>query len=81
MVTKKLTVNGDVLRSKKAGDFVELTSKFSSSVYLEQENKRINAKSIIGVLSMNLNDGDEIFVLTSGEDEDRAMITVEEYIG
>lgn len=81
MVTKKLTVNGDVLRSKKAGDFVELTSKFSSSVYLEQENKRINAKSIIGVLSMNLNDGDEIFVLTSGEDEDRAMTTVEEYIG
>lgn len=81
MVTKKLTVNGDVLRSKKAGDFVELTSKFSSSVYLEQENKRVNAKSIIGVLSMNLNDGDEIFVLTSGDDENRAMTTVEEYIG
>lgn len=80
MVTKQMTVSGDVLRSKKAGEFVELTSKFLSSIYLEQENKRINAKSIIGVMSMNLCDGDIISVLADGKDESHAIRAVEDYI-
>lgn len=80
MVKKQLKVRGDVLRSKKAGDFVEMASDFSSSIYLEVENRRINAKSIIGVLSMNLQDGDNVSVLVNGEDEKDAIETLEQYI-
>lgn len=80
MVTKKLKVRGDVLRSKKAGNFVEVTSAFNSSIYLEVENRRVNAKSIIGVLSMDLGDGDTVSVLVNGDDEQQAMGAVEEYI-
>lgn len=81
MVTKQLKVKDDGLRSKKAGDFVEMTSAFSSSIYLEVDNKRINAKSIIGVLSLDLNDGDTVNVLVDGSDEQQAMTDIEEYIG
>ena len=81
MVVKQVTVCGDVLRDKRAGDFVEMVSRFNSSVYLEVENKRVNAKSIIGVLSMNLSDGDDVSVLAGGEDENDAIAAVIEYIG
>ncbi|MBQ9625181.1 MAG: HPr family phosphocarrier protein [Clostridia bacterium] len=80
MVEKQLKVGGDVLRSKKAGDFVEIASEFNSSIYLEVENRRVNAKSIIGVLSMNLTDGDNVNVLVSGADEEKAISAIEEYI-
>ncbi len=80
MVTKQLSVRGNLLRSAKAGNFVDVVSGFNSSIYFEQENKRINAKSIIGVLSMNLNDGDEIRVLADGSDEEQAIEAVNSYI-
>lgn len=80
MVRKQLTVKGDVLRSQKARDFVDITSGFKSSVYLEVGNKRVNAKSIIGVLSMNLSDGDSVLLLVDGDDEETAIMAVEEYM-
>ena len=80
MMTKQVQVGGDVMRSKKAADFVDLASRFNSSIYLEVGNRRINAKSIIGVLSMNLCDGDSVNVLINGDDEELAMQQVAEYI-
>ena len=79
MLTKKFIIKNDCMGFESINIFVELTSKFDSSIYIETENKKISAKSIIGILSMKLQDGDEITVLVSGEDEDKALKKLEEY--
>ena len=79
MLTKKFIIKNDCMGFESINTFVELTSKFDSSIYIETENKKISAKSIIGILSMKLQDGDEITVLVSGEDEDKALKKLEEY--
>lgn len=79
MLTKKIIVKNNCMGFESINAFVELTSKFDSSIYIETENKKISAKSIIGILSMKLQDGDEITVLVSGEDEEMALKKLEEY--
>lgn len=80
MIHHSVTLGSDVLRSRRAGDFVDMVSGYSSSVYLEVDNRRINAKSIIGVLSLNLEAGDKVELLCNGEDEERAGQEIMNYM-
>ena len=52
---------------------VQAASKYSSKIYLQSGTKHINAKSIMGLMSLILNEGDEITITTEGPDEDAAM--------
>ena len=47
-------------------------SQYASKVYIEVDDKKINAKSIMGMMSLNLTEGEEVTVLTEGEDEEKA---------
>ena len=51
---------------------VQEASQYSSSVYTEVDQKQVNAKSIMGMMSLNLIGGEEITVVTEGEDEEKA---------
>lgn len=51
---------------------VQEASQYASSVYIKVDNKKINAKSIMGMMSLNLVEGEELTVLTEGEDEMKA---------
>lgn len=73
MIGQNITIYNDALRGKKASDFVNMTSKFACSIYLEMGNKRINGKSIIGVLALNIDKNDNIRILADGADEDDAI--------
>ena len=57
---------------------VQEASQYSSSVYIEVDQKQVNAKSIMGMMSLNLIGGEEITVVTEGEDEEKAaeMVTL-----
>lgn len=59
---------------------VQEANQYSSSVYIEVENKRINAKSIMGMMSLRLLDGDEITVVADGSDETEAIDGVENFL-
>ena len=52
--------------------FIQIASQYDSSVYVEVKNKKVNAKSIMGMMSLSLAGGDEITVVTDGEDEKKA---------
>jgi catabolite repression HPr-like protein len=52
---------------------VQIASKFESKIYLETETKRVNAKSIMGMMSLNLANGDLLTVSAEGGDEESAM--------
>lgn len=60
---------------------VQKASQFESNVYIEiLDQKKINAKSIMGMMSLNISDGEAVTVVTDGEDEQEAASAIEEYL-
>ena len=60
---------------------VQLASRYESTVFLIDGNKRINAKSIMGMMSLGLGAGEKVTVVTDGVDEAEAMDNIELYLG
>lgn len=74
MVHKVLEINNEEgLRSKSAALFVQVASKYNSQIIIEKGNKKINAKSIMGVLSIGVMPGESIHIVATGEDEKQAL--------
>ena len=59
---------------------VQVASQFDSSIYIEAENKKVNAKSIMGMMSLGLLEGEEVTVVADGADETEAMEKIEKYL-
>lgn len=73
MIKKELTImNKTGLHARPASMFVQKASKFKSSIMIEKEDKKINAKSIISVLSGGISQGTKITLVIDGEDEQEA---------
>ncbi len=81
MISKNITINIPSQRdARPAALLVQVACQFDSTVYLETEDKRINAKSIMGMMSLCILPGKELTVITNGSDEEEAMNRVEEYL-
>ena len=81
MVTKKITIkipNG--LEARPAALLVQAASQYDSSIYIECEEKKINAKSIMGMMSLGLAAGEEVVVSADGVDEEEAIKHIEAYL-
>jgi catabolite repression HPr-like protein len=59
---------------------VQVASQHESSVYIEAEGKKVNAKSIMGMMSLALGSGESVTVIADGSDEQEAMTSIEEYL-
>ncbi len=75
----KIRLNGG-LEARPIAMLVQVASQYESSVYLETEGKKVNAKSIMGMMSLTLDNGESVMVKTNGEDEQEAMKGIEEYL-
>ena len=74
MCDKIVTVQNQVgLHARPATFFVQKANEFKSSIWVEKEERRVNAKSLLGVLSLGIMGGTEISILASGSDEDEAV--------
>jgi phosphocarrier protein HPr len=81
MIRKEITVtNKTGLHARPASMFVQKASKFKSSIMIEKEDKTINAKSIISVLSGGIAQGTKITLVIDGEDEQEAEKALVELI-
>lgn len=81
MVTKDMIIeikNG--LAARPVALFVQVASQFDSSIYVEYENKKVNAKSIMGMMALGLNTGEKVKVSAEGNDEEAAISKIEEYL-
>ncbi len=81
MVKKAVTVR----REEGLGDrpialLVQKASQFSSKVYLEVGTQNINAKSIMGMMTLKVRSGDEVVIVTDGADEVAAAVEMETYL-
>lgn len=59
---------------------VQMASQFESNIYIESGSKRVNAKSIMGMMSLGLDNGEKVKVTTDGKDEDNAMEGIEKFL-
>ena len=59
---------------------VQVASQYESSVYIEAEGKKVNAKSIMGMMSLALGTGESVKVIANGNDEQAAIDSIEEYL-
>ena len=81
MISKEITIrleNG--LEARPVAMLVQVASKFDSSVYLEAGEKKVNAKSIMGMMSLGLDIGEKVTVIVDGEDEAAALEDIEKYL-
>ena len=59
---------------------VQVASQFESSIYVEVGNKKVNAKSIMGMMTLGLDAGEEVLVSAAGNDEKDAIAEIEKYL-
>ncbi len=81
MIQKSITVsrpNG--LEARPIAELVQVASRFDSKIYLVRNNKRVNAKSIMGMMTLELGHGDKVDVSVDGADESVAMNEVEGFL-
>lgn len=64
------------LHNKQATYFIQKANDFRSSIWIEAEERKINAKSLLGVLSMAIVTGTEVTVSAEGPDEEEAVNTL-----
>lgn len=60
--------------------FVQVASQYESSIYVDADEKRVNAKSIMGMMTLGLKTGLKIVVTADGEDEEQALDGIEAYL-
>lgn len=59
---------------------VQVASKYESTIYLEYAGKKVNAKSIMGMMSLGLDSGETVTVMAEGADEEDAVNSIEKYL-
>ena len=81
MVVREITINGDSgLQAKFAALFIQMASNYKSKVWIEKNERKANAKSLLGLLSLGISAGSKVSLTTEGEDEEPAMEALEEYL-
>ena len=81
MKKKIITVEmPDGLEARPAAMLVQVASQYDSRIYLESGSKRVNAKSIMGMMTLGLIAGQSITVEADGADEDQAVSEIEKYL-
>ncbi len=74
MFVKDVTVENQVgLHARPATFFIQKANEFKSSIWIEKEERRVNAKSLLGILSLGIVGGTSIRIIADGADEQVAV--------
>ena len=74
MISKEVVItNQDGLRARPATFFIQKANEFKSSIWVEKDDRRVNAKSLLGVLSLGIVKGTHITLIADGSDEEDAV--------
>ena len=81
MIKKPVTIQANMdMEARPIAHLVQEASQYSSKVYIELDEKKINAKSIMGMMSLKLTKGTNLVVVADGEDESNAIEGVEAFL-
>ena len=79
-MTERTVVVSNSLEARPAALFVQTASKFLSSIYINIDNKTVNAKSIMGMMSIGILDGQTITIRADGKDEHAAISELSRFL-
>ena len=81
MYTEKSVVKCESgLHNRQATFFIQKANEFRSSIWIEVHDRKINAKSLLGVLSMGITKGTRISIIAEGPDEEEAVKALTEML-
>ena len=81
MTKKEITIQLDSgLETRPVALLVQVASQYDSDIYIESDNKCINAKSIMGMTALGLVPGENVVISANGADEADAMEGIEAYL-
>ncbi len=81
MVRKTMTVQLTAgLEARPIAMLVQVASQYDSKIYVETGSKRVNAKSIMGMMTLGISVGEEVTVSADGTDEEKAIAEIESYL-
>lgn len=81
MLSKRIIISiSSELEARPVALLVQIASQYESIIHIEYEGKKINAKSIMGMMSIGLSEGKEINIIIDGKDEKEALDEIEKYL-
>ena len=81
MIRKSVTIGiSNGLEARPIAMLVQVASQYVSNIYLESEERKVNAKSIMGMMSLGLYQIDDLTVVADGTDEEEAVAQIENYL-
>lgn len=81
MITRKMAVQLPTgLEARPLAMLVQVASQYESKIFIEAEDKKINAKSIMGIMGLGLATGEEVVISADGTDEEVALDNIENYL-
>ena len=81
MIRKPMTVQlASGLEARPVAVLVQVASQYESKIYVEIDNKKVNAKSIMGMMTLGLSTGESVVVSAEGTDEQAAIENIEKYL-
>jgi len=81
MVQKDIILNSSSwLKAQSAAEFIQKAIDFHCSIFIEKDNRKANAKSLLGLLALGITPGSSIRLIAQGEDEDKALEELSEYL-
>ena len=77
MINKEVVINNQIgLHARPATFFIQKANEFKSSIWVEKDERRVNSKSLLGVLSLGIVKGTTITLIADGADQDAAIETL-----
>lgn len=81
MIKKPITIQiADGLEARPTALLVQVASQYESRIYVENGDKKVNAKSIMGMMTLGLSAGESVVVSAEGSDEEAAIENIEKYL-
>ena len=81
MSNKEVIISNVVQKHKNPiAEIVQVACQFNSEITFENNNRRINAKSIMGIMAFNPTKGMNVNIITDGDDEEEALLAMEKFL-
>jgi phosphocarrier protein len=81
MITREVTIQNNVgLHARPATFFIQKANSYKSTIWVEKDDRRVNAKSLLGVLSLGIIKGMTVTLIADGADENEALDGLSELI-
>jgi len=77
MISKEVVISNQVgLHARPATFFIQKANEYKASIWVEKDDRRVNAKSLLGVLSLGIVKGTAITIIADGTDEEEAVVAL-----